>query len=144
MKLLRIAILLVSVATLSACEAKPTSVGVCDLGYLPKQFDRTNVVVSARMFSDGLERISLYDDACPNVSIAVSYTDEASRSTEARKIEQIFFNSERHGADKSVQAKFQGKFVWRSNQIPALLLVVEAISGLSIKPGPPRNLDKVL
>jgi len=137
-------VLSLSIIGLCGCSAAPSTLSICEIVGRPYDFDKKLITTNTAIFSDGLERLALFDDNCPRASIAVQIPSDIAESKEARRIVSTFFESQDHGRDRRVEATISGTIVWRPNSIPRIVLIVRAISKLTIRHGQQRDLDKAL
>lgn len=116
-------VLLIFVSLTSRADGRPPiKTTVCEISAHPERFAGKRVALFAQLNSDGIERVTLTDETCEDVGIAVVAPDHFVG-------EAAFIAALRTGhpgtLDKTISGAFIGIFHWQPDKIPKRILVLK-------------------
>lgn len=116
----------------ASADASPLP-AVCEIAQHPELFDGKVVRIAGVVKSDGLENTLIVDPACPDTGIGFKYSERASKSVAAQRLDKaIYFTGTPGTKDKEITVTLAGKFAWNSKGGPPRLIVVDKVSHLVV------------
>jgi hypothetical protein len=104
---------------------------LCEIAIHPGKFNGMRVEFPAQFNKPWIEQVTLTDNACDSVAV-VPYLSEKTEGYEA--LQDALHKDHTGTMDKSITAKWIGKFNWRPRSVPNRTLDVFAVKDLVVLP----------